>query len=118
MCYLQGQPIDCTLDTPVKSTEETSYMRKQCTEGYYGPLCAMCIREGPQPYGRTSTWTCQQCKNAAAIVLAFIGSNLLSLAFLYYSIHSTLKDNEDDVAVSGFGNKVKASELTRVRSYC
>ena len=89
-------------------------MRKQCAEGYHGPLCAMCIREGPEPYGRTSTWSCQRCKSPVAIVLAFIGSNLLSLGSLYYSIHSTLKDNEDDVANTGYGNKVKASELTRV----
>ncbi len=51
-------------------------------------------------------------KDASMLLLgSFIASNLVVLAFLYYSIHATLKDNEEEVANSG--SKVKASELTR-----
>ena len=72
----------------------------------------MCIRDGPEPYGRTSTWACQKCKSNFTILVTFVSSNLVVLAFLYYSIHSTLKDNEEDIANTS--TKVKASELTRV----
>lgn len=94
------------------SQDATSYMRKQCADGHYGPLCSLCIRDGPEPYGRTGTWACQKCKSNSQILAAFFASNLLVLVFLYWSIHSTLVDNEEDIANPG--QKVKASELTRV----
>lgn len=46
-------------------------------------------------------------------VAAFIASNLLVLAFLWYSIHAALKDNEEDLA--NIGGRLKVSEVTRVR---
>lgn len=110
---MQGNPVDCNLDTPLDSRDATSYMRKQCSDGYYGPLCSVCIKDGPTPYGRTGTWACQKCKSNAAILVTFVASNLLVLAFLYYSIHATLVDNEEDVGNTGA--RVRASELTRVR---
>ena len=111
---MQGTPTTCQVDTPMDSLDATSYMRQQCADGYYGPLCSMCIRDGPEPYGRTSTWACQKCKSNFTILVTFVSSNLVVLAFLYYSIHSTLKDNEEDIANTS--TKVKASELTRVSS--
>lgn len=109
---MQGTSADCTLEADVNSQLASSYMRKQCSPGYYGPLCSMCIKEEPQTYGRTSTWGCQRCKRAIVIIAAFVTSNLVVLAFLWYSIHATLKDNEEDLTNSG--GKVKTSELTRV----
>ena len=109
---MQGSPVSCNLNTAVDSQDKTSYMRKQCAEGHYGPLCSQCIRDGPEPYGRTSTWACQKCKSNSQIIITFAASNLLVLAFLYYSIHTTLVDNEEDIANPG--QSVKASELTRV----
>lgn len=89
-----------------------SYMRRQCSQGYYGPLCSMCVKQAEESYGRTSLWGCQKCKPAIAILAAFIASNLLVLAFLWCSIHVALKDNEEDLA--NIGNRLKLSELTRV----
>ena len=36
-------------------------MAQQCSEGYYGPLCSLCVTEGPQRYGRTGVLNCQRC---------------------------------------------------------
>ena len=113
MYAMQVIPASCNMDTPAGSLDPSSYMRKQCADGYHGPLCAMCIRGGPQPYGRTGTWACQRCRSTSAILAMFIASNLVTLAWLYYTIHTTLKDNEEDVAGIAT-NKVKPSELTRV----
>ncbi|KAL3155043.1 hypothetical protein ABBQ38_011563 [Trebouxia sp. C0009 RCD-2024] len=107
----QGSPVNCSLITPMDSQDATSYMRKQCAEGHYGPLCSLCIRDGPEPYGRTGTWACQKCRSNSQILGAFAASNLLVLAFLYWSIYSTLMDNEEDV--TNPEQRVKASELTR-----
>ena len=112
MPCVQGAQTDCTLDTDISSQLATSYMRQQCSPGYYGPLCSMCVKDDAQVYGRTSTWGCQKCKRHIAIVAAFAASNLLVLAFLWYSIHATLKDNEEDL--SSTGSKVKVSELAWV----
>ena len=110
---VQGAPVGCNLDTPIGSPDPTSYMRKQCADGYHGPLCTTCMRDGPQPYGRSGTWSCQRCRSNFAIVVMFIASNLATLAWLYYTIHTTLKDNEEDVTGVA-SNKIKPSELTRV----
>lgn len=115
MHAVQGRPVGCSLDTPVGSSDPTSYMRKQCADGYHGPMCTMCIRDGPQPYGKTGTWACQRCRSSFAILAIFIASNLATLAWLYYTIHATLKDNEEDVAGLAT-DKIKPSELTRVSS--
>ena len=110
----QGMLANCELDPGMDSQLATSYMRKQCSQGYYGPLCSMCVREAEDgtTYGRTTIWGCQRCKRGVAIVAAFIASNLLVLAFLWYSIHAALKDNEEDLA--NIGSRVRSSEMTRV----
>ena len=104
----------CELNTDVASQLATSYMRIQCSQGYYGPLCSMCLKEAEDgiTYGRTTIWGCQRCKRGVAIVASFIASNLLVLAFLSYSIHAALKDNEEDLANIGSG--VRSSEMARV----
>lgn len=104
--------MNCSLDTAIDSQDATSYMFKQCADGYHGPLCSQCTKEGPERYGRTGTWSCQKCKSTFAILVTFVASNLVVLAFLYYSIHTTLQDNEEELA--NYGQKAKPSELTRV----
>ena len=112
---MQGMLTDCTVDTGMDSQQGSSYMRKQCSQGYYGPLCSMCLKQAEDgtSYGRTNIWNCQRCKRGVAIVAAFIASNLLVLVFLWYSIHAALKDNEEDLA--NIGGRLKVSEVTRVR---
>ena len=61
---LQAQ-VSCDLMAGMDSTDSNAYMVKQCSEGYYGPVCSMCLKVwGPNAtrYGRTGTTQCQQCR--------------------------------------------------------
>ena len=115
----QPQPFpvlqaSCALDVPMNSTDASAYMAQQCSPGYYGPLCSLCITQGSQRYGRTGVLTCQPCRSHAAILLAYIGSGILVLLFLTYTIHVTLRENEEAAHGLNDPQTVQASELLRV----
>lgn len=87
-------------------------MRQLCTEGYYGPVCSLCVRDGNISYGRTGTLQCKQCRPTGVIIAAYIGSALLVLVWLTYTIHVTLAENEE--AAAGHNDPQKVSQLIRV----
>ena len=60
---LQGA-IPCDLSATMDTTDANSYMLKQCSTGYYGPVCSLCLKNGTDGvrYGRTGTSQCQACR--------------------------------------------------------
>ena len=99
--------MDDTVDT-------NSYMLKQCSNGYHGPACSLCIRDGTHSYGRTGTAKCQQCKSKGTIIMLYAASTTLVLLFLCYTVQTTLTENAQDPAIAGSVDSVKASDLLRV----
>ncbi len=77
-----------------------------------GPVCSLCAKLGNVTYGRTGTLQCKQCRPTGVIILAYIGSALLVLMWLSYTIHVTLAENEE--AASGHNDPQKVSQLIRV----
>ncbi|DBA86799.1 TPA: hypothetical protein ACH3X2_005382 [Trebouxia sp. C0005] len=108
---LQASPYDCDLSKAVLSTKPNSYMVKQCSKGYYGPLCSLCIRNDITQYGRTSSLSCQPCRNKSTIIIAYIASILLVLIFLVCLTHITLHENEKSAA--GEPNAGRISEIIK-----
>ena len=108
-----AQP-ECTLDDPWTSSDPDSYMRQLCAPGYYGPVCSLCISSGDVTYGRVGALQCQACRRPVTIISAYIASALLVLAWLSYTIHLTLVENEE--AAAGHDDPQYASQLIRVRS--
>lgn len=92
-CVIQVSASDCTLGSSIEST----YMHQQCSEGYYGPLCSMCVQQDAlgNSYGRSGTWSCQKCRSKAGIIGAYVASFLLVLLFLEYTVRVTLKENAE-----------------------
>ncbi len=103
----------CQLAVPINSTDLNSYMAQQCSEGYYGPVCSLCVTGPPHRYGRTGTLQCQLCRSHVAILCAHIGSGIAVLVFLTYQIEVTLKENEEDL--QNQQQPVQASELIKVQ---
>ena len=69
----------CDLASSVDSTDSDSYMRQQCSQGYYGPVCSLCLKRTStqlKPYGRTGTLQCQPCRSAAALPAASAWSGI------------------------------------------
>ena len=108
-------PNNCSLDSAVDSTDQLSYMRQQCTPGYYGPLCALCLKQdsNDHAYGRTSTWSCQRCRHHGTTIVAYAVSFVLVLLFLDYTIRVTIRENSE--AWESGSNDTGAAELIRVR---
>jgi len=106
---------DCDLSKALLSTKPNSYMVKQCTKGYYGPLCSLCIRDSTTQYGRTSSLSCQPCRDKGIIVVAYIASILLVLIFLMCLTHITLQENEK--SATGESNAGRISEIIKVHCY-
>jgi len=113
---LQSTPNNCSLESAIDSTDQLSYMRQQCTPGYYGPLCALCLRHDSngRAYGRTGTWSCQRCRHRGTIIVAYAVSFVLVLLFLDYTIRVTIRENSE--AWESSSNDTGAAELIRVRS--
>ena len=88
-------------------------MRQQCSEGYYGPMCSLCVKDNSTHYGRTGNLECKPCKSKGTIVAAYIGSTILVLLFLSFVIQLTLQENEDTAA--GMQNVGRTSELIKAR---
>lgn len=113
--YLMLQNFSsCILDSSMDSTDAQTYMRQQCSPGYYGPLCSQCLPrdENGLRYGRTSTWSCQQCRHRATIVTTYVASFLLVLLFLQYTVQMTLEENAEEWP----NHHASASSLPRVSS--
>ena len=63
----------CDLASSMDSSDPESYMRQQCSQGYYGPVCSLCVKHSStqlKPYGRTGTLQCQPCRSAVALPAA------------------------------------------------
>lgn len=103
----------CNMSTDMDSTDSNLYQIKQCSEGYYGPACGLCLRNATVKYGRTGTLKCQECRPAGLIVLAYFASTVLVLLLLCFTIHVTLQENVEEAAEAP--QPVRASELLRVR---
>ena len=87
-------------------------MRQLCTSGYFGPVCSLCVTTGSQTYGRVGTLLCKPCRSTYSIVLAYVASALLVLAWLSYTVHITLVENEE--AAAGVHESQRTSQLIRV----
>ena len=108
--HLQVQ--QCQLDADISSKDNTSYMLRQCSEGYFGPVCSLCLRNGTHSYGRTGSLNCQLCRPAGLIVFDYIASTVLVLLLLCFNVHVTLQENLEEAAERT--KPVRASELLRV----
>lgn len=106
------QEADCDLTLPLNSSEPASYLRQLCSDGYYGPVCSLCVKTDNKQYGRAGPLQCQECKSNAVILLAYIISTLLVLAWLSYTVHVTLEENEE--AAAGSTDPGRTSQLIRV----
>ena len=89
-------------------------MRQQCSTGYHGPVCSLCVKDDSTHYGRTGNLACKPCKDKAKIVAAHVGSTILVLIFLTFVIQITLQENEASAA--GQPNVGRTSEYLKVRS--
>ncbi|DBA81321.1 TPA: hypothetical protein ACH3X2_006929 [Trebouxia sp. C0005] len=111
---LQSMPNNCSLESAVDSTDQLSYMRQQCSPDYYGPLCALCLRQDSsgRAYGRTGTWSCQHCRHRGTIIAAYAVSFVLVLLFLMYTICVTIRENSE--AWESDSHNTGGAELIRV----
>ena len=103
---------ECTLDDPWTSSDPDSYMRQLCAPGYYGPVCSLCVKTGSVTYGRVGDLECKPCRRTVTIIAAYVASALLVLAWLTYTIHVTLVENEE--AAAGHADPQRTSQLIRV----
>ncbi|DBA90089.1 TPA: hypothetical protein ACH3X1_003408 [Trebouxia sp. C0004] len=102
---------ECTLDDPWISSDPDSYMRQLCAPGYYGPVCSLCVKTGNVTYGRVGSLECKPCRRTVTIIAAYVASALLVLAWLTYTIHVTLVENEE--AAAGHVDPPRTSQLIR-----
>lgn len=104
----------CDLEADVSSSDQSAYLAQLCTPGYYGPVCSLCVKteQRNSSYGRTGPLKCRVCKHPAIIMLAYIASTLVVLAWLSYVIHVTLTDNVE--AANGVLDPGRTSQLIRV----
>jgi len=114
MCMQVSLPQEagCDLTLPLNSSDPASYLRQLCSAGYYGPVCSLCVKTDGKRYGRAGPLQCQECKSNAVILLAYIISTLLVLAWLSYTVHVTLEENEE--AAAGSTDPGRTSQLIRV----
>ncbi|DBA73772.1 TPA: hypothetical protein ACH3X2_009743 [Trebouxia sp. C0005] len=101
----------CDLTSPLSSSDSASYLRQLCSDGYYGPVCSLCVKTDDKRYGRAGPLQCQECKSTAVILLAYVISTLLVLAWLSYTVHVTLEENEE--AAAGSADPGRVSQLIR-----
>ena len=106
------QEADCNLTSSLNSSDPASYLRQLCSNGYYGPVCSLFVKTDDKRYGRAGPLQCQECKSNAVILLAYIISTLLVLAWLSYTVHVTLEENEE--AAAGSTDPGRTSQLIRV----
>lgn len=102
----------CDLTLPLNSSDPSSYLRQLCSDGYYGPVCSLCVKTDNKQYGRAGPLQCQECKSTAVVLVAYILSTLVVLAWLSYTVHVTLVENEE--AAAGSTDPGRTSQLIRV----
>ncbi|GFR52729.1 hypothetical protein Agub_g15283 [Astrephomene gubernaculifera] len=77
MCVLWGLPYD----------HPASYMRKQCSDGYGGNLCAVCMPVDGLPYADSGDFSCSQCFSrsfsVAIAVLGFVANVVMVLVAIF-----------------------------------
>lgn len=56
--------LPCSLTAPMTTSDANTYMVKQCSPGYFGPVCSKCLSRGPdgQRWGKTITSKCKPCR--------------------------------------------------------
>ena len=110
----------CQLDASIESAGPTSFMTKQCKDGYHGYACTSCVRNSTHIYGKVGSLKCQLCRSPGLIVVTYIASTILVLILLCYTIHVTLQENAEAGNTDEEGEdaapkeSVKVSELLRV----
>ena len=114
MLATQVNNASCNLYDPWTTSDPASYLRQLCAPGYYGPVCSLCVTSGSQTYGRVGALQCKPCRSPAAITCAYIASALVVLAWLSYTVHVTLVENEE--AAAGHNDSQRTSQLIRVSS--
>ena len=102
----------CSLSDPWASPAPDSYMRQLCSPGYYGPVCSLCVSSGDVTYGRVGALQCKPCRRHVSVISAYVASALLVLAWLGYTVHVTLVENEE--AAAGRDDPQRTSQLIRV----
>ncbi|KAL0044981.1 hypothetical protein WJX82_004122 [Trebouxia sp. C0006] len=98
-----GQPAEalpCNLTASMSSRDATSYMVKQCSTGYYGPVCSLCLKIAED--GK---------RGSGVVVFSYFASTVLVLIWLTYTIQVTLRENREDA--DGVANPGRTSELIR-----
>ncbi|KAL0055969.1 hypothetical protein WJX82_006250 [Trebouxia sp. C0006] len=105
------EEASCDLTLPLNSSDPASYLRQLCSAGYYGPVCSLCVKTDDKRYGRAGPLQCQKCKSNAVILLAYIISTLLVLAWLSYTVYVTLEENEE--AAAGSTDPGRTSQIIR-----
>lgn len=115
MQALPGTQPSCSLTDPWDSSDPAAYMRQLCTEGYYGPVCSLCVTSGSRTYGRVGALQCKPCRHSASIISAYAASAVLVLAWLSYTVHVTLVENEE--AAAGHDDPQRTSQLIRVTGF-
>ncbi|KAL3155628.1 hypothetical protein ABBQ38_010825 [Trebouxia sp. C0009 RCD-2024] len=103
----------CDLEAKVSSSHPSAYSTELCTPGYHGPVCSLCVstEQRNSSYGRTGPLNCRLCRHPAIIMLAYVASTLVVLAWLSYIIHITLIDNV--AAANGMPDPGRTSQLIR-----
>ncbi len=104
----------------MESAGPTSFMTKQCKDGYHGYACTSCVRNSTHTFGKVGSLKCQLCRSPSLIVVTYIASTILVLMLLCYTILVTLQENtearntDEDGGDAAPKESVKVSELLRV----
>ncbi len=85
----------CQLEVSMESAGPTSFMTKQCKDGYHGYACTSCVRNSTHTFGKVGSLKCQLCRSPSLIVVTYIASTILVLMLLCYTIHVTLQENTE-----------------------
>ncbi|DBB03637.1 TPA: hypothetical protein ACH3X3_010969 [Trebouxia sp. C0006] len=106
----------------MESAGPTSFMTKQCKDGYHGYACTSCVRNSTHTFGKVGSLKCQLCRSPSLIVVTYIASTILVLMLLCYTILVTLQENtearntDEDGGDAAPKESVKVSELLRMAS--
>ncbi|KAL0046540.1 hypothetical protein WJX82_003308 [Trebouxia sp. C0006] len=113
------QQDSCQLEVSMESAGPTSFMTKQCKDGYHGYACTSCVRNSTHTFGKVGSLKCQLCRSPSLIVVTYIASTILVLMLLCYTILVTLQENtearntDEDGGDAAPKESVKVSELLR-----
>ena len=117
-CWLQELSQSCTLAAVQTGASNNSYLQMQCSQGYTGPACSVCLRNETHSYGRTSKLGCKRCKPAGLIIFGYCASTVLVLLLLHYTIQASLLENLDSASMVSMNDYVRPSELLKVGFCC